>query len=85
MSRDTPSPSRRWVLAGALGLAGVSACAPEVQPRGVSMAGFAGPRLERDALVSSDGAVLPLKVWDAQQSAGAASAPWGGDRGVCTA
>ncbi len=48
-------------LAGAGALA--SACTPLVQKPVAPGAGFAGPRLDADALVSGDGARLPLSIW----------------------
>lgn len=57
---------RRSMALGLAGLAGVSACAPLVQRRLRPQAGFAGPRLDPDALVSFDGARLPLDTWLAE-------------------
>jgi alpha-beta hydrolase superfamily lysophospholipase len=54
--------NRRLLLAGLLG---VSACAPLSQHALVPPGGFGGPRLEPDALVSFDGATLPMTVWPA--------------------
>lgn len=50
------------LLAGVLLLA---ACAPTVQRAATPMAGFAGPRLENDGFISSDGSRLGLTRWDA--------------------
>jgi acylglycerol lipase len=47
------------LLAGTLG-----ACAPTVQSADIPAPGFAGPRLEADAVVASDGARLGLTVWE---------------------
>ena len=60
---------RRVFLAGAGALA--TACTPLVQKPGAPGEGFAGPRLEPDALVSTDGTRLPLTVWTPAQGA-----PW---------
>lgn len=54
--------NRRLLLAGLLG---VAACAPVSQHALLPLAGFGGPRLEADALVSFDGARLPMTVWPA--------------------
>ena len=53
---------RRAVLLSAL----AASCAPVVQRPSTPGAGFAGPRLEPDALVSFDGARLPMDVWPAE-------------------
>ena len=60
---------RRRVLTGAMG-ALAAACTPVVQARLLPEPGFGGPRLEPDALVSVDGARLPLTTWSA------AGEPW---------
>ncbi len=52
---------RALLWAGAAGAAG--ACTPRVQAPALPGPGFAGPRLEPDALVSFDGARLPLTMW----------------------
>jgi acylglycerol lipase len=54
-------------------MAGLSACHPLVQSPGRLGAGEGGPRLERDALITPDGARLPLKVWPAMEPPGE---PW---------
>lgn len=59
---------RRAVLVAGL----AAACTPVVQRVGTPGAGFAGPRLEADALVSFDGARLPMDVWSAE----GAAPPW---------
>jgi alpha-beta hydrolase superfamily lysophospholipase len=46
-------------------LLALCACAPVVQKPLQPPAGFAGPRLERDAFISFDGARLGLTVWPA--------------------
>jgi alpha-beta hydrolase superfamily lysophospholipase len=56
------APTRRLALAGLLG---AGACAPLSQHALIPTAGFAGPRLEGDAMVSFDGARLPMTVWPA--------------------
>lgn len=43
----------------------VSACQPVTQIAGKPGLGFAGPRLERNTLVSFDGTRLPMQVWGA--------------------
>src|SRR5258705_10489873 len=49
----------------------LGACTPlQVQQAGRPPIGFMGPHLEQDAVVSFDGARLPLKEWDA------AGEPW---------
>ncbi len=53
---------RRAVLLSAL----AASCAPVVQRPSTPGAGFAGPRLEPDVLVSFDGARLPMDVWPAE-------------------
>jgi len=55
--------NRRLLL---LSLLGVSACAPISQHALVPLAGFGGPRLETEALVSFDGARLPMTTWTAE-------------------
>lgn len=55
--------NRRLFLAGLLG---VSACAPLSQRALIPSPGFGGPRLEADALVSFDGARLPMTTWAAE-------------------
>ena len=55
--------NRRWLIAGLLSS---SACAPLAQRALIPGAGFGGPRLEPDALVSFDGARLPMSVWAAE-------------------
>lgn len=55
--------NRRGLLAAGLAAPVAAACAPRVQPRLTPPAGFAGPRLEADAVVMEDGARLPLRVW----------------------
>lgn len=64
---------RRAVLLGGLAAAG---CAPVVQRLRAPGAAFAGPRLERDALVSFDGTRLPITVWPARDASGALADPW---------
>lgn len=54
---------RRAVLAG---LAGLSACAPMSQRALTPPGGFGGPGLDADALVSFDGARLPMNTWLAE-------------------
>lgn len=56
---------------GLISLAALGGCAPVAQVAGRPPLGFAGPRLEPDALVSFDGARLPLTVWRAE-----AAEPW---------
>ncbi len=70
-----PSPMRRALLGG-LGAAGLAACQPRVQGRGLPPTSFAGPRLEPDSLVAADGTRLPLTVWDARDEDGRAVEPW---------
>ena len=60
---------RRSLLVGAGALA--AGCAPVVQAPSTPGAGFAGPRLEPDALTAADGARLPLTVWAPE-----AGEPW---------
>ena len=55
--------NRRLVLASLLA---TSACAPMAQRALIPTAGFAGPRLEPNALVSFDGARLPMTSWIAE-------------------
>ena len=55
-------PGRRAVLAGLAG-GGLSACAPLVLKPLAPPATFSGPHFEADALVSFDGARLPLSRW----------------------
>ncbi|MEO8813464.1 MAG: alpha/beta fold hydrolase [Caulobacteraceae bacterium] len=57
------------VVAGLLALA---ACAPTLQTAGRPDAGFAGPRLEKDAFVTFDGTRLGLTRWPAEGGA----SPW---------
>ena len=54
--------NRRLLL---VSLLGVSACAPMSQHALVKLPGFGGARLGPDALVSFDGARLPMTVWPA--------------------
>ena len=54
--------SWRVSMAG-LGAAGLAGCQPLVQAAGRPAEGFAGPRLEPDALLAADGTRLPLQVW----------------------
>jgi acylglycerol lipase len=61
---------RSLILALAAGLM-LGACAPVTQQAGRPALGFAGPRLEDDAMVSFDGARLGLTRWEA-----AGGAPW---------
>lgn len=56
---------RRAFLTAGAGLT-LQACAPLVQSAGVPGPGFAGPRLEDDALLASDGTRLPMTVWKAE-------------------
>lgn len=56
------SARRRWLVAAACAL-GLAACAPTVQAPLTPPAGFAGPALEARALVSFDGARLPMLSW----------------------
>ncbi len=67
---------RRHLLLGGLGAAGLNACAPRVQGPAVPGMGFLGPRIETDALISSDGARLPMLIWDALDAGGVAVQPW---------
>ena len=60
---------RRHVLTAGLATL-ATACTPRVQARLLPEPGFGGPRLEPDALVSVDGARLPLTTWSA------AGEPW---------
>jgi acylglycerol lipase len=78
----------------------LTACAPLRQAAGEPGDGFPGPRLLDDAVVSFDGARLPLKVWPAQTEPWAVivglhgmndysntfhlAAPWWAERGVTT-
>ena len=55
--------TRRGAMSG---LAGLSACTPVVQRRGVPALGFSGPTLAADSFTASDGVRLPLTVWAAQ-------------------
>jgi len=64
------------VLLASLGAVGLAACQPLIQRVGAPGLGFNGPRLEPDALVSSDGTRLPLQVWPAVDSSGAETRPW---------
>jgi alpha-beta hydrolase superfamily lysophospholipase len=58
-----------------LGLASLSACAPVIQRQNLIPAGFAGPRLERGALIAADGTRLPLSVWPALDAEGRPAEP----------
>jgi acylglycerol lipase len=49
-----------------LALLALTACAPLIQKAGVPGLGFAGPRLESDAVISFDGARLAMNVWKAE-------------------
>ena len=60
---------RRDLLAGSAA-ASAAGCSPYVQRLGEPGRDFPGPRLETDALVSFDGAHLPMRVWRP------AGAPW---------
>ncbi len=48
----------------------ITACAPITQHALARSEGFAGPRLEPDALISFDGARLPMTVWTANDASG---------------
>lgn len=54
---------RRLFLAA---MPAVSGCAPLTQHALLATPGFGGPRLEPDALISFDGARLPMTVWPAE-------------------
>ena len=54
----------------------LSACAPFVEGPGLVPVGFAGPRLEADALVAADGTRLPMTAWPAIDGKGLPIAPW---------
>ena len=69
--------ARRTVLLSGLASGVAAACAPVVQHPLTPAAGFGGPRLETDALVSFDGARLPMDVWPAQGAGGPGAEPWG--------
>jgi len=76
------------------------ACAPVTQSLQPVPAGFAGARLESDALIAADGARLPLTVWHPQGEPSAViialhgmndrrstwwmAGPWWAERGVIT-
>ncbi len=61
----------------AAGLAGAAAaCAPVRQGALTPGPGFAGPRLEPDAVIAADGARLPLQVWPAVDAYGVLVPPW---------
>jgi alpha-beta hydrolase superfamily lysophospholipase len=66
---------RRVALAGLIG-ALLAACAPRVQTRATTPPTFTGPHFTDDALISFDGACLPMKVWPATGSDGMAVEPW---------
>jgi acylglycerol lipase len=71
--------SRRLMLG--LGLGALAGCAspmtPGVEtPRADANAGFHGPLLERDALVTLDGERLPMNVWPAVNAQGRHIEPW---------
>jgi alpha-beta hydrolase superfamily lysophospholipase len=86
--------------AAAAGLFSLSACAPTVRGLGLAPLGFAGPRLEDDAIVSVDGARLPLQIWAPAEepwavmvalhgmndysNAFALGGPWWADQGIAT-
>ncbi|HXU99318.1 MAG TPA: lysophospholipase [Caulobacteraceae bacterium] len=55
----------KHLLAAAVVALAVTGCAPTLQQAERPAAGFAGPRLEKDAFVSFDGARLGLTRWDA--------------------
>lgn len=90
---------RRAFLVSSAGLL-ATACAPLVQQAGKPDLTFSGPRLETDALVSFDGARLPLKRWLPEGEPRAVivglhgmndyansyhlAAPWWAQRGVAT-
>src|SRR5579875_1078681 len=61
---------------GLVSLAALSGCAPMVQRPEVPDSGSAGPRLTPDALVSFDGARLPMTVWPATDERGDEAEPW---------
>lgn len=67
---------RRRLLLSLGAAAGVAACRPLVQPPAGLGEGDGGPRLEREVLVASDGAELPLRIWPALDPAGAPADPW---------
>ncbi|WP_174299570.1 alpha/beta fold hydrolase [Caulobacter sp. S45] len=73
---EPPRSDRRRALLGLIGAGGVAACQPRVQGPGVLPESFRGPRLELDSLVASDGARLPMTVWDARDGGGRATPPW---------
>jgi acylglycerol lipase len=88
-------------LAALLAAALIAACTPlMVQQAGQPPLGFSGPRLERDAVISFDGARLGLTQWEAQGDPWAVivglhgmndygnafhlAAPWWAEQGVST-
>lgn len=56
----------RRALLIALAGSGLAACAPMHQRPATPGDGFAGPRLETDALIAADGTRLPMTVWPAE-------------------
>ena len=56
----------RRALMIALAGSSAAACAPMSQHAAVPGVGFAGPRLEADALIAADGTRLPMTVWLAE-------------------
>ena len=61
---------------GLASLAALSGCAPAVLRPMVPSTDFAGPRLGADALISFDGARLPMTVWPATDGLGDPAEPW---------
>lgn len=69
MSRSAAALALAMLLAA-------SACAPLVQGVRTPPVGFAGPRLEADAVVEDDGTRLPATTWPATDAAGRPVEPW---------
>ncbi len=55
--------------------ASLAACAPLSEHAAVPGPGFAGPKLEPDALIAADGTRLPMTVWPAVDASGALVPP----------
>ena len=76
MAADDTRLTRRTTASALVGVLATTGCAPLMQGPQSPAAGFAGPRLDPDALIAADGVRLPMRVWDATDSYGEPAEPW---------